>query len=68
MAYVGVGCGDVDVVENPFPSQDWSLIRHSTKGGVRLTEHITYNCLVDDPGKKKYTFPAVHPTHNMMLK
>lgn len=50
VAYLGEGCGAVNVEENPFATLDWSAKPHEKKGGMRLTANLTYNCLVDDAG------------------
>ena len=46
-AYVGRGMGWFEDVENPF-SPDVEPVMHPEKGGMILTENITYNCLAGD--------------------
>ncbi|XP_066993061.2 probable ATP-dependent RNA helicase DHX34 isoform X2 [Anabrus simplex] len=44
--YVGSGGHSLPIQPNPF-SSDWVPELHPVKGGVRVTPHITYNCIVD---------------------
>jgi lipopolysaccharide biosynthesis regulator YciM len=46
-AYVGRGFGRLPDCENPF-SEDFAAMPHEEKGGMRLHENVTYNCLVGD--------------------
>ena len=46
-AYVGRGFGHLPDGENPF-SDEFAAVPHEEKGGMRLHEHVTYNCLAGD--------------------
>ncbi|XP_015596347.1 probable ATP-dependent RNA helicase DHX34 isoform X2 [Cephus cinctus] len=50
--YVGNGHNDVTVEPNPFQN-DFQCESHSTKGGVRVSENITYCCLVESEWSDK---------------
>lgn len=56
VAYVGRGMGWFEDTKNPFdPSVDPT--RHPVKGGMKMTENITYNCLAGDfTGAEKMTW------------
>lgn len=56
VAYVGRGMGWFEDAKNPFdPSVDHT--RHPVKGGMKMTENITYNCLAGDfTGAEKMTW------------
>ncbi|KAJ4441064.1 hypothetical protein ANN_10914 [Periplaneta americana] len=43
--YVGPGKNEEPVTPNPF--LDWESIPHPSKGGVRVTPYITFNCLTE---------------------
>lgn len=47
VAYVGRGLGFFEDKKNPF-EREVDPTRHPVKGGMVLTEHITYNCLAGD--------------------
>ena len=46
--YSGPGSGQVSVDKNPFADDAFELKLNETKGGIGLTEYLTYNC-IDDP-------------------
>ena len=43
--YVGPGINHIIVEENPFSME---VVPHDKKGGVRLSDNITYGCLVEE--------------------
>jgi len=43
--YVGPGINHISVEENPFSME---VVPHDKKGGVRLSDNITYGCLVEE--------------------
>ena len=47
VAYVGRGLGFFEDLKNPF-NREMDPARHPVKGGMVLTEQITYNCLAGD--------------------
>jgi len=42
MMYIGSGNNDADIGSNPFQS-DFSITPNITKGGIYVTDNITYN-------------------------
>jgi hypothetical protein len=49
--YSGPGSGQIPLDENPF-SSGFNPKPNETKGGMSLTEYLTYNCIDDEEGKQ----------------
>ena len=47
VAYVGRNMGGFDNLKNPF-DKTTEPVRHPEKGGMIMTENVTYNCLAGD--------------------
>lgn len=55
VAYVGRNRGWIEDVKNPF-DPEYEPTAHPEKGGMRMTENVTYNCLAEDFSAAEETF------------